>query len=151
MITAKACLSKISPCCNLRMWLSIFSWITTKPLSLGLFMRRSIMILDLATHTHSRSTTSCIVCVVSRINQMEGQESPDRIKPSTIWWPCCSHTCMQTHTHTHTLSHTLWYHVLGKTVFPPQGRVCGPVGRVWSCCGQTCCQRLPGHVPPHSP
>ena len=140
MITTKACLSKSSSHCNASVRLSAFRWITTS-LSLGLFMRKSIMILVLATYTH---THTHIVCIVSWISQMEGQESPDRIKPSTIWWPCCSHT--HTHTHTHPC-----YRVLGKMVFPPQGQVCGLVGHVWSCCGRTCCQRRTRHVPPRSP
>ncbi len=123
--------------------------------------KRSIMILDWATLTDSVCVCVCVcVCVVGWISQMEGQESPDRIKPSTIWWPCClrSHRFTDRHTLTHTLSlshthtHTHFsYRVLGKTAFLPQGQACGPVGHVWSCCGRTCCRKLTGRVPPHSP
>lgn len=114
-------------------------------------MKKSIMILDRYTHTdtHRKHHTMQCVCVVSWISQMEGQESPDRIKPSTIWWPCC--LCSQTHTHTclHACTHTP-YRVLGKTASPPQDRACGPVDRVWSCCERTCYQRPTGRVPPRS-
>lgn len=66
----------------------------------GFVYESSVMILDFGNvHSYTQMVPCfcawvCVsvrvcVCALGWISQMEGQESPDRIKPSTIWWPFC--------------------------------------------------------------